>query len=624
MLPYLRKSNPNSKKTALLIFLICFTYLSFQLWYLPYSAYGADEFWFAHHIYQYIHQLPYREFLPYKTVLGYYLLTPPFLISHDVITPLLYVRDELAIINTFFMCVVIIWAGRFFDYKAILLTLILLLANHAFLIYSVDIRVDMLTSWMGLISLLLVLSNRPVLSGIALGISFLISQKALWFWAAIDVALLFQWIIYFRNNRFLLLINLAAILTVAIYIFFWSSISSWNTVLNSVFYEGFTQSKITWYSKIYYSCWKTILSNGPLLIFLWPLSTLGILISSSSQRFFIFTFTTCVTIFIISYQQAFPYQMVYLFPGFFLLFSDFLTLLGKLLSNPSGYVINKRLFFWIVSLTMIAIVGVIIALDLQVCYSFILIFPICLYYSIFHSNRLLIKETFLSLGMAIIFFTGVLYPLARFAIIAYSVDGNYQQKIVRMSKQLLKENENFFAGTPLIYDKDEMIDGLKNLIGPAIEYLHHPDPSLLPMMIPSLNLKARTSEQVLQDLEQTPIKLYINNYRIASLPTTIRKYLYSHFLPFYGSIYIYAPTIKVGNIIFDIKFSGKYQLINMYSTKVYLDHHFLSSNKIIFLSRGLHTSTADFPYRLKLIPDEILAPQENQDKWYLMLKAILV
>lgn len=49
-------------------------YLLFELFFNRYASLRIDEFWFAHVIYQYKNTFPYRDFSPYKTVLGYYLL----------------------------------------------------------------------------------------------------------------------------------------------------------------------------------------------------------------------------------------------------------------------------------------------------------------------------------------------------------------------------------------------------------------------------------------------------------------------------------------------------------------------------------------------------------------------
>lgn len=623
----------NDNKTFLGIALLCLAYLFFQFWYIPYAANGADEFWFAHHIYQYTKQLPYRDFLPYKTILGYYLLTPAFFLSHDVLAPLYYIKDELAIINTLCIASVAVWATRFFKPKALFLTLILLLSNHLFLIYSVDLRVDMLTSWLGLIAALFVLSKRPMLAGVALALGFLISQKALWFWFSLNIALGAQWILLTRDKqtfRSLLLINATTLFFIGVYISTWALFSNWHTVLQSVFFEGYTQSKIVWYSAIYYLSWQMTLANGPLLIFLWPITLVSLLIypknDNLSQRLFIFLYASCICILILTFQQPFPYQTVYLVPAFFLLFCDFFSWFENLLQQNQHTLIyhaSKRQLFWLTVFFTLIILSVIIMYNLPAGYLLTALIPSCLVILVFRQKIPIL----LPLCVATIFFTGIFYPLSRFSVIAYYLDATYQKSMIRLSHSLLASGGEFIAGIPFFYDQNQTILGLKNLIGPAIQYLHHPNSKLLPIMISSLYLEPRTSEQVIHDLQQTPVKLFINNYRIVSLPGTIRHYLYSNYLHYSGSIYIYAPTMTAGKQQFHLKFSGDYQLIKLKATKILVDHHAIPLNNRIKLSSGLHTSLSDASYRLKLIPPnspKLFFPEENHDQWNLMLKAIVV
>jgi hypothetical protein len=59
------------------IIAVCAIYLVVQLVCIPKVWLEVDELWYAHHIYQYTRHVPYLNFPPYKTVLGYYLLMLP-------------------------------------------------------------------------------------------------------------------------------------------------------------------------------------------------------------------------------------------------------------------------------------------------------------------------------------------------------------------------------------------------------------------------------------------------------------------------------------------------------------------------------------------------------------------
>src|SRR5579872_4217998 len=270
--------NNSSRKEAWPIAALCLSYLIFELIYIPNPALSMDELWFAHHIYEYTHKLPYRDFLPYKTVLGYYILSIPMVISHSLLQPLYYIKDEIALINTFFLGLISFWLTRFFNPKMVFYSVLLILVNHLFLIYSVDLRTEMLTGWLALVSILLILSGRFALSGMVLAIAFMVSQKAIWFFIATNFAFACYELIIARDwqlIRQIIIFNLTLFFTLLVYIIFWSTQSSLNTVLHSVFYEGYTQSRITWFSSIYYPCWNVILRNGPLLVFLIPLAWLN-------------------------------------------------------------------------------------------------------------------------------------------------------------------------------------------------------------------------------------------------------------------------------------------------------------------------------------------------------------
>src|SRR5579862_9282386 len=99
--------------------LACLCYLGFQLFYTYFATLGVDEFWFSHRIYQYKNGVPYRDFAPYKTVLGYYLLLFPMTLSHELLTPLFYTKNALALLNSLLFFISAIWLKRIFPKPAV-------------------------------------------------------------------------------------------------------------------------------------------------------------------------------------------------------------------------------------------------------------------------------------------------------------------------------------------------------------------------------------------------------------------------------------------------------------------------------------------------------------------------
>jgi len=606
-----------------LIFLFCLGYFVLQLWLIPQLLLAADEFFFAHHIYQYLHQLPYRDFPPYKTVLGYYLLAPAFLFSQDSVQPFFYFKAEIALLNSVFFFVAIYWAKRYFYWPAILLTCSLIVANQLFIIYTDQIRADMLSCWLGLFAALFVLSNKKKSAGILLGIAFLTSQKALWFWAATDFGLMICWLSDMRNMDLIkktIWLNVSAILVIIGYIIFWSFISSPSVVLRSLFYEAYIQSKITWYSYYHHVYWQAILRDGPILMLLWPVTWLPLFDkeknnSISNRSIFIIGYASSLLLLMISYQQAFPYNTVFLLPAFFLAYSDFFSWL--LAGKYNEFSFSKKFLLLSFGFILSIILFLSYYFSLQIFYYFIILIPIFLY-AIFQDRSHGSKIFFKKILIYLVFIFGVLTPLVKILTLpAYIIaNGDYQQSMIALAHQLLEPSDSYIAGTPLLYDKNQAVLGLKNLIEPAISYLYQPDKKIAPLLLESLYMSPRTSQQVLQDLALAPVKFYVHDVRTDALPDNIKQYFSDNFQHFYGSIYLYAPKINLQQKSFHLKFSGNYKINSSnISDNFVLDGKKVANKEIIYLSKGTHKLQASSNFRLIFIPKNIdLRPYKKYQK----------
>ncbi|MDR3478832.1 MAG: hypothetical protein P4M14_12480 [Gammaproteobacteria bacterium] len=640
MLPTINRNLKATTKFTPLVLIFFLAYFIFQLVYIPYSKFSVDEFWFAHHIYQYTNSLPYRDFPPYKTVLGYYLLTLPFFISHTVITPLYLIKMEIALLNTILFLIMYEWLTRFFQPKAVFSTFILLMANQLFLVYSVDLRVDMLASWFCLISILLMRDQRWYLAGASIAIGFLISQKALWYFAATNCALGVYWLLVSRNLETIkqtLQFNLATLLVITLYIALWSIVSSPHQVLYNVFYEAYLQSKITWFAPHTGLFWQEMLTNGPILYFMWPLTWLSLFIKPKTEvntysNIFFFVLTTTVMIFILTYKQSFPYNMVFSVPVLILLYANFFSWLLRVL-NDTPFLSNnaKTLLFWFLSLYVIGLVGLIIIFDLPLAYFGIPAIPILLYYLMTRKNRMTTKG---NRGKAIlttcllmtIFVTGVFYPLIRFAMVSTVLNGDYQKSMILTASKLLAPREGYVAGIPLFYDRDQPIPGLRNLIGPAIEYLTTGDKKLEPILLDSLYLTATTPTKIIESFQEHPVKLYVDNIRIVGLPPVLLSFLHSHYMHYWGAIFLYAPVIKSNEKRFVLQFNGIYKIIALIPGTIQIDGQKVSANQLVRLSKGSHETETNIRFRLQLMPDArpILNPEFKADLWDSMTKFIVL
>lgn len=615
----------NSYTLGLIFF--CLAYLLCEYLCISYIELSADEFFFANHIFKFITSIPYKDFLPYKTVVGYYLLTPGAYLANNTLSILFNIKFQIAIINCTLIALCVKWSFRFFSQKAVLATLLLITTNQLFLIYSVDLRVDMLTSWAGLIAVLLCLSKRINMAGFATGVAFLISQKALWFVFAILSALGLTWLLFERtwqDFRKILLFTSLFLITILSYIVLWSTIAEPTKVLQSVFLEGYLQAKINWYSNSCFNYWQAILMDGPLLILLWPYTWISFLACKTTaekkQHFLIGIFCTINILCVWFYKQAFPYNTVFLFPAFFLLFSNFFTWLQAAKENK--IYINTRVLFWFSAMGTIFIVSNLIRYGIFSCYYLIAFLPTIIGLLIYY-QEINLKNILFRILLCIIIISGITFPLVRLIHIIISNNGSYQRDMASIATELSKQDGNFFAGMPVLHDKDQAIPGLKNLIGPAIQYLYFPQKTLEPILIESLYMKPQTQSEIMNNLIHSKVKFYVNNSRILSLPKPIKKYLKTEFQQYLGSIYIYAPQFSYTERSIKIKFDGRYLLES--SDTVYIDNKPIYPHSIAFLRNGIHTAKSASTYRLKLLPNEHSLRNYSSytnDLWWLLIRPI--
>jgi hypothetical protein len=495
--------------------------------------------------------------------------------------------------------------------------LLIILASQLFLVYSADLRVDMLASWCCLISVLLMLDGRYRWAGVWLGIGFLVSQKIIWYGIAANGALAICYLLTTEQRdirRALVGFNSALVLTLALYVACWSCLADVRTVLHSVFYEAYTQLSIQYYAASAYVYWQAILRDGPLLFLLWPLTLLTLFDvrlreAANPRRVFIFVYATIALLQMISYRQFFPYNSVFLVPAFFLLYAEFFTWVLVLWREPVSQPVV--IFTWrqwqVLYLGYsLWVVGIVSYFQLAPLYLLIVIVPLVLWLRVTQPLPwfTLAQQSVLQwLVMITVLVAGVFNPLARTLAYAVALKGEYQQDMIRLAQVLLQDGGEYVAGTPLLYNQAQTVVGLKNLIAPAINYLYTADPALVPVLLPALDMEPRTERQVMQDLMRHPVKLLVNNDRIALLPPSLQRYLHSEFEHYWGSLYLYSPTILPTATHFSLKFTGHYQLETAASEPVMIDGRTYLPFRRIALQRGEHYTEAKAAYRLRLQPD---------------------
>lgn len=616
-----------------ILFLLCTFYLVCEWFLNHYAMLSVDEFWFAHRIYQYKDGIPYRDFSPYKTVFGYYLLLIPMMLhSSEPMQMLIFMKNSIAVVNTIILFFSALWMKKFFMPSAILASLALLVSAEIVLSCSSNIRVDLLGYWFCFFSLLFILENRFALAGFLLGLGFITTQKALWYLCASDCALAIHCILFSRNLQTvknIIRFNFFACLVVLSYIVFWTCLTDWQTVIHNVFYEAVIMYQLDWYASARKLFWAWIIAFNPLLIFLWPLTLISVLVTFQGdhnyrRRVFIVAYALVILCCLIPYKQIFPYYLQVAMPILLVLYSAFFSWFFTIFKKEQALkiIIGKK-GLWVTILAYISgIMSCYVIFDLPDAYLLFCIIPILLGAYIIHYDSIQKQLIPIVYNMIIIsfIFIGGIYPLTLYMFRILDVNGDYQKANINVMNALLQQGGDYVAGIELIYNKTQPIAGMRHLMGPAVDYLYFPSPKLRPAMLASLYEDPKaTAESVIQDFKKSAVKFYVNNYRMEILPENIKSYLNTEYEHYWGSIYIYAPEIPAGRQKITMKFTGNYLLETKHKNKILLNGKAQRSGSIIHLMKGKLISNAKHAYRLKLLPDVTVDERFQEDDWRRML-----
>jgi len=614
----------------LILWGLCSFYLGFELFFNQYTILSVDEFWFAHRIYQYKDSLPYKDFAPYKTILGYYLLLLPMLSAQSIFKTLILTKHFITFINTIVLFISSLWLTRFFSRTAILISLFLLIISETFLYYSTNLRIDLFAYWFCLFSFLFLLENRFIWAGLLIGLGFVTSQKTVWFMFASNCALGINWMNAKRQTQLknIITFNISACNVIAIYLAFWSWLVDWQTVFSSVFSEASAIYHLDWYNNARELYWSTILTHNPFLFILWPFTLLTLFITYDDdreypKRLFVVCYSIIILLCLIPYKQMFPYYMQVAYPIFLVLYAAFFSWLFAIFkTNKINMLVIGVYGLWaILAIYILMILGLTILFQLPTVYLLICLIPCLLGFYIINQSTSK-RPIYFKLISLTTLFIGAIYPLTLFTLTLIAVNGAYQKANVQLVNALLQDGSGYVAGVELIYNKTQPIAGMRQLIGPAISYLYTPSPTLRKVMLASLYEDPNvTSTSVIDALKKSPVKFYVNNYRMQGLPDNIKQYLAKNYEHFWGSIYLYAPTVPKGHQQFRLAFSGNYLIESTHQSQITLNSHHYQTKKTIYLKNGYYTSNTKTDYRLKLLPTLTLPldPAFQNDRWGKMI-----
>ena len=493
------------------IVVVCTTaFLAFSALYALRQELVMDEFDGAYDSYLLRDKLPYVDFVPYKTVLGYYLQLPPLLLARDVWSGLLGTKLMVAVINTAGMALAALLTARSFPRSAVALALPLWVFMSNWLERAGELRVDTLTAWAGLFALFLLLAGRAAAAGCLAAISFLVSQKGVYYFAASLPALLATVVVPSlrrTGTRELLRFTLAYALTLGPYLLLWSLLTSWETTTTTTFLSH--RSII--FNEIYPNIrkfWHQTLERNPLfyalaLAGLWVLAgrVLRVLARRSDpdtlrRDLILAAYGTTLAACCIWHAQPWPYFFVLLI--------------------PTAFVVQVA------------------AIDATAR---------ALHAAAHRSRAFGLAAGALSLALLVV--GGIYFPATRIPANLRANNG-YQRHMVKLASALLRPGEFYIAGMDVLYDHEQASRPLRRMSQQRREQLRH--------------AKNKYSDAIMTELRERPPKLLIRNERFDAIPPRVSRYLRANYETFWGGIALYAPQFPRGRIELTLAFPGVYKV----------------------------------------------------------------
>jgi hypothetical protein len=410
------------------------------------------------------------------------------------------------------------------------------------------------------------LDKKYFYAGLLLGLGFATTQKAIWYLAASNVALVVFSLRYARNDRAIksiVIFNLTVMLSIVIYIATWSYIADYHTVMKSLFSEAEAMYQLDWYNSARLSFWHIITIYNPLLYLLWPFTIVSLFATNEQDsqyqnRFFVITYSLVILLCLIPYKQVFPYYMQVTYPALFAAYASFIGWGISIFQNNAAnkLLISAKQLWLITSIYLLGLIFVIATLNLPIGYLLLFCIPLAITIKLTQNSHQSALLILIGLTTLVIHF---IFPAIQLPYKLTYLEGSYQRATIESLQPLLQDGSDYIAGIELVYDKNQPINGIRHLMGPAVDYLYHPTEKLARVMLPSLYEDPNaTIASVINDLEKSKVKVVINNYRMNALPPRIKRYIDDHYAAWQGSLYLYAPIIHPEQHIIHIKFDGDY------------------------------------------------------------------
>jgi hypothetical protein len=514
-------------------------YLLLQIVYILRLPLSMDEFHGASTLAPFASAVPYRDFAPYKTVLGYYLQLGPYSLGGDTWQRLMAVKMTMAAFNTAALAIAAAQLGRMYSRGAVLAGLVLTVVMSTFLERSSELRVDMMTSWAGMASLLLLLNGRAGWAGATAALSFLISQKGIYYCIAGAVSLAVLWLRSggsSRGARQLFRFSSAVLGVVAAYVGFWALWAGVERVVIAVFWSPRRMALDNLYvgETIWLRYWRQTVMRNPVFYGLAVLALVRLAPDrSTSHNRTLVPYALTLTAMALFHRQPWPY--------FFLLII------------PTALVLVVALIDWSARVRG------------DWC-------PL-------GRSRLVVG---LCLGL------GVIFPLFRIPV-NLSRDSGFQREMVVLAEHVLAPRDTYLAGVNLLR-------GRKQPVG-TLRWLDTPQRAMVQQ------LSADRQDALLDSLRRSRLKVVIDNYRLAQLPPSLREFIASETTPLWGNLRIYGPSVGSGNRGVVVKFTGRYSVLMPAGGTASIDTRPVTPGGAVDLTEGAHQAQSSHGFRLKLLPE---------------------
>lgn len=422
-----------TRRFQLLLLALVAMYLSLQVIYVARLPLVMDEFAGAREAYRLVHGVPYRDFLPYKTIIGYAIQAVPAYLAETVWSRLIAIKIEMVLINSAMLAIVGVWLSRRYRPPAVLFALAIVICSSTFLERSSELRVDLLTAWVGVVSLLALMDGKPALAGAFAALSFGISQKAAFFIVASELSLLalFAHSGTRRSSvRMFLGFNATMVVGLALYVAAWSAVSELDVVLRQVFGVARDVAAIAVYS-IRWHYWRQVLIRNPAMVVvtalaLWQFGRRFVSGRGTEREIVLGVYAASMLALAASYAQPWPYFFMILWPTLLVVMTAWMDAAPAM---PAGSIRTA--------------------------------------------------------GILALMIAGVLYPLMRIPVVMQR-DNAYQRHTVEVAQSLVQPGETYLAATPLLADRAQAVERLAWVDAAGIAQLRRESPATIRDIVTSL------------------------------------------------------------------------------------------------------------------------------------------